>query len=158
MTMTELIQKLTEDENIWVSVNNGEIIVKTNDDHPIFSFPIKATNFTDFTFMEQIPEDYLGKKTGDYVASQIDEYLQTPIDQRFDKKEEAKKAIIKIRQEFTNVGEKVYRLEQFGKTEKYRSLPEVQKTLLSFQDRAMKFYMSVLSERINFMEKENADK
>lgn len=158
MTITELIENLTKDEKVYVSVQNGEIFVKSGADMVVFTLPVKATSFNDFTFVKQIPADFFGKKTGDYVANQIEEYLQTPIDDRgLGNENDNEKVVIKIRQELSDIGEKVYRLEQFGRTKKYSCLSKDYKLLLGFQRKIMLLYMDILLERIHSLEGENED-
>lgn len=149
MIITELVEKL---KMVPLSVDFSEekAIVKKGESLVVFKFPVKATNFTEFTFTERIPKDVLGEKTGDYVASQIEEYLQTPIDQRglsdFNIDSDLED---KLRAEFDDISSRKLLLDQYSCSQNWRSLDATDKRLIGLQRQVMKCYLGILSWRID---------
>lgn len=82
MTTEELIERLNQNKRVRADNIDGIIILYNDSEHPLMSFNTQATNFLDFTFNDQLPSDSMGKASREYVAAQIEEYLQTPIEQR----------------------------------------------------------------------------
>lgn len=148
MTITELVERLNK--KVSIDFDGGEVVVKQGDIHVLFTFPAKATNFTDFTFVEQIPNDFLGKIKGDYVASQIEEYLQTPIDQRglsdFNIDSDLED---KLRAEFDDISSRKLLLDHYSCSQNWRSLDATDKRLIGLQRQVMKCYLGILSWRID---------
>lgn len=82
MTTDELVERLNQNKRVHADNIDGIIILYNDSEHPLMSFNTQATNFLDFTFNDQLPSDSMGKASRQYVASQIEEYLQTPIEKR----------------------------------------------------------------------------
>lgn len=82
MTTDELVERLNKNERIHAENEDGDIAVCNDTGHPIFMLSDKATNFLDFTFDSKFPWDSMAKASREYVAAQIEEYLQTPIEER----------------------------------------------------------------------------
>lgn len=82
MTTEELVLQINRDHRVWAEKIDGRIFVYNDTSHLLFTFDEKATDFLDFTFNDQVPADSMGKPSRGYVAAQIEEYLQTPIEER----------------------------------------------------------------------------
>lgn len=82
MTTEELVERLNQNQRIHADNEDGDIAVCNDTGHVLFMFSDKATSFLDFTFNDQLPSDSMGKTSREYVAAQIEEYLQTPIEKR----------------------------------------------------------------------------
>ena len=82
MTTEELVERLNENERVHADNICGIIILRNDSEHVLMSFNTQATSFLDFTFNDQLPSDNMGKASREYVADQIEEYLQTPIEER----------------------------------------------------------------------------
>lgn len=85
MTTDELIERLNKNIYIDAELDDGEIEVADGSGDSFFVIPINATNFLEIIFVES-PADVLNKVASEYVAAQIEEYLQTPIEERFPEK------------------------------------------------------------------------
>lgn len=85
MTTDELIERLNKNIYIDAELDDGEIEVADGSGDSFFVIPINATNFLEIIFVES-PADVLNKVASEYVAAQIEEYLQTPIEERNPKK------------------------------------------------------------------------
>lgn len=81
MTTDELIERLNKNIYIDAELDDGEIEVADGSGDSFFVIPINATNFLEIIFVES-PADVLNKVASEYVAAQIEEYLQTPIEKR----------------------------------------------------------------------------
>lgn len=82
MTTEELVLQINRNHRVRAEKIDGRIFVYNDTIHLLFTFDEKATNFLDFTFNDQLPSDSMGKTSREYVAAQIEEYLQTPIEER----------------------------------------------------------------------------
>ena len=82
MTTEELVLQINRNNRVRAEKIDGRIFVYNDTSHLLFTFDEKATNFLDFTFNDQLPADSMGKASREYVAAQIEEYLQTPINER----------------------------------------------------------------------------
>ena len=88
MTTDELIERLNKNIYIDAELDDGEIEVADGSGDSFFVIPINATNFLEIIFVES-PADVLNKVASEYVAAQIEEYLQTPIEERKSEKKYA---------------------------------------------------------------------
>ena len=86
MTTEELVLQINRNHRVRAEKIDGRIFVYNDTSHLLFTFDEKATNFLDFTFNDQLPSDSMAQPSREYVAAQIEEYLQTPIKERFPEK------------------------------------------------------------------------
>lgn len=88
MKTTELIKKLKENKQVDVviitALDGVEKLTILNDmSNPLFIIPTTATNWLELENVHsQLIADSLGKGSREYVAEQISEYLDTPLDKR----------------------------------------------------------------------------
>lgn len=82
MTTDELIKRLNNNERIKAESDAKGIVVYNDSGNVLLAIPFEATNFLEIVFNDQLPADSMGKTSREYVAAQIEEYLQTPIEQR----------------------------------------------------------------------------
>lgn len=82
MTTDELIKRLNKNERIKAESVAKGIVVYNNSGNALLAIPFEATNFLEIVFNDQLPADSMGKSSREYVAAQIEEYLQTPIKER----------------------------------------------------------------------------
>lgn len=93
MTTDELIKRLNKNERIkaesdakGIVVYNdsgaGGIVVYNDSGNVLLAIPFEATNFLEIVFNDQRPADSMGKASREYITAQIEEYLQTPIEER----------------------------------------------------------------------------
>lgn len=89
MTTDELIKRLNKSERIKAESDAKGIVVYNDSGNALLAIPFEATNFLEIVFNDQLPADSMGKASREYVAAQIEEYLQTPIDKRQSEKKYA---------------------------------------------------------------------
>lgn len=88
MTTEELIKKLKENKRVDVVVIMAldgvkKLIILNDMSNPLFRLPTTATNWLELESVHsQLIADSLGKESREYVAEQISEYLDTPLDKR----------------------------------------------------------------------------
>ena len=88
MKLDELVNKLRKDENVGtVVVSNNElgssIVICEPSGESILTIPQKATNWLEVEKRYHNLNDIFSKRSREYIGAQIDEYLQTPIAERF---------------------------------------------------------------------------
>lgn len=92
MTTEELIKKLKENKRVDVVVITAldgvkKLVILNDMNNPLFRLPTTATNWLELESVHsQLIADSLGKGSREYVAAQIDEYLDTPLDKRMPEK------------------------------------------------------------------------
>ena len=88
MTTEELIKKLKENKQVDVVVITAldgvkKLVILNDMSNPLFRLPTTATNWLELESVHsQLIADSLGKESREYVAEQISEYLDTPLDKR----------------------------------------------------------------------------
>lgn len=88
MTTEELIKKLKENKRVDVVVITAldgvkKLVILNDMSNPLFRLPTTATNWLELESVHsQLIADSLGKESREYVAEQISEYLDTPLDKR----------------------------------------------------------------------------
>lgn len=88
MTTEELIKKLKENKRADVVVITAldgvkKLVILNDMSNPLFRLPTTATNWLELESVHsQLIADSLGKESREYVAEQISEYLDTPLDKR----------------------------------------------------------------------------
>ena len=83
MTTEELVLQINRNHRVRAEKIDGRIFVYNDTSHLLFTFDEKATNFLDFTFNDQLPSDSMGKASREYLSALIEEFLYTPIKERF---------------------------------------------------------------------------
>ena len=92
MTTEELIKKLKEKKRVDVVVITAldgvkKLVILNDMSNPLFRLPTTATNWLELESVHsQLIADSLGKDSREYVAAQIGEYLDTPLDKRMPEK------------------------------------------------------------------------
>lgn len=88
MTTEELIKKLKENKRVDVVVITAldgvkKLVILNDMSNPLFRLPTTVTNWLELESVHsQLIADSLGKESREYVAEQISEYLDTPLDKR----------------------------------------------------------------------------
>ena len=86
MTTEELIERLNKNDEVHAESKKSKIFICDCFKRILFAFNDKATNFLDFSYSSLLSSDSMYKASREYVAAQIEEYLQTPIEERNPKK------------------------------------------------------------------------
>lgn len=111
MTTEELIKKLKENKRVDVVVITAidgvkKLVILNDMSNPLFRLPTTATNWLELESVHsQLIADSLGKESREYVAEQISEYLDTPLDKR---KPEKKYCLEAVRHYSGPIAETVY--------------------------------------------------
>lgn len=88
MKTNELIKKLKESKQVDVAIIAAldgvkKLTILNDMSNPLFIIPTTATNWLELENVHsQLIADSLGKGSREYVAAQIGEYLDTPLDKR----------------------------------------------------------------------------
>ena len=82
MTTEELVERLNKNEHVLVSRRGGAVVVCDGDGAPVLSINEQATNIFELDWHLCIPYASFDKSSCEYIADQIEEYLQTPIEER----------------------------------------------------------------------------
>ena len=82
MTTDELVERLNKNERVLARRKEGQVVVCNDDGNPVVAIDDQATNIFELDWRCRIPYINFGKSSREYIAAQIEEYLQTPIEQR----------------------------------------------------------------------------
>ena len=59
------------------------MLFRSDSDHEVIDIPNGATNLLEINFIESYSRYNFGKPSREYLSALIDEYLQTPLEERF---------------------------------------------------------------------------
>lgn len=82
MTTEELVSRLKLNARVSAQLKDDEIVVRDGAGNTLMVFDTKSTNIFEIDWYNPCPYTHLDKASREYVAAQIEEYLQTPIEKR----------------------------------------------------------------------------
>jgi hypothetical protein len=82
MTTDELVERLNKNERVIARRKEGKVVVCNDGGNPVVAIDDQATNIFELDWRCRIPYVDFGKPSREYITAQIEEYLQTPIEQR----------------------------------------------------------------------------
>ena len=86
MKIDEFVRKANRNSEIGADDNDGVISICADTGDLLIDVPVDATNFLEVNQYNVKPVNYFSKHTREYISALIDEFLQTPIDERFPEK------------------------------------------------------------------------
>lgn len=82
MTTDELVERLNKNERVIARRKEGKVVVCNDGGNPVVAIDDQATNIFELDWRCRIPYINFGKPSREYITAQIEEYLQTPIEER----------------------------------------------------------------------------
>ena len=86
MKIDEFVRKANRNSEIGADDNDGVISICADTGDLLIDVPVDATNFLEVNWYNVKPVNYFSKHTREQLSALIDEFLQTPIDERFPEK------------------------------------------------------------------------
>ena len=83
MKIDEFIEKVNRNDRMEAEEVDGVITIYNDSDHEVIDIPNGATNLLEINFIESYSRYNFGKPSREYLSALIDEYLQTPLEERF---------------------------------------------------------------------------
>lgn len=86
MKIGEFINKANRNDEVVVDRCDSLIRVYDNENDLLFRIPLDATNFLGIDWFTSYADDFISKETSKYLSELIEEFLHTPIKERFPEK------------------------------------------------------------------------
>ena len=86
MKIDEFIEKVNRNDRMGAEEVDGVISIYNDSDHEVIDIPNGATNLLEIDFIESYSRYNFGKPSREYLSALIEEFLETPIDERFPEK------------------------------------------------------------------------
>lgn len=86
MKIDEFVRKANHNSEIGADDNDGVISICADTGDLLIDVPVDATNFLEVNWYNVKPVNYFSKHTREYLSALIDEFLETPINERFPEK------------------------------------------------------------------------
>lgn len=87
MKIDEFIEKVNRNDRMEAEEIDGVITIYNDSDHEVIDIPNGATNLLEINFIESYYSRYsFGKPSREYLSALIEEFLHTPINERFPEK------------------------------------------------------------------------
>lgn len=86
MRINEFIKKVNRNDRMEAEEVDGVITIYNDSDHEVIDIPNGATNLLEIDFIESYSRYNFGKPSREYLSALIEEFLETPIDERFPEK------------------------------------------------------------------------
>lgn len=86
MKIDEFIEKVNRNDRMEAEEIDGVITIYNDSDHEVIDIPNGATNLLEINFIESYSRYNFGKQSLEYLAALIEEFLHTPINERFPEK------------------------------------------------------------------------
>lgn len=83
MKIDEFIEKVNRNDRMEAEEIDGVITIYNDSDHEVIDIPNGATNLLEINFIESYSRYNFGKPSREYLSALIEEFLHTPIDERF---------------------------------------------------------------------------
>lgn len=83
MKTNELIIHINQNRRMFAEFDNGTISICDDAGKLLLEIPSEATNWLEIYGMINNFYDCFGKRSREYLSALIDEYLQTPLEERF---------------------------------------------------------------------------
>ncbi|PEH03530.1 hypothetical protein CP356_09690 [Lactobacillus sp. UMNPBX5] len=86
MKIDEFIEKVNRNDRMEAEEIDGVITIYNDSDHEVIDIPNGATNLLEIDFIESYSRYNFGKPSREYLSALIEEFLHTPIKERFPEK------------------------------------------------------------------------
>lgn len=86
MRINEFIKKVNRNDRMEAEEVDGVITIYNDSDHEVIDIPNGATNLLEINFIESYSRYNFGKPSREYLSALIEEFLHTPINERFPEK------------------------------------------------------------------------
>lgn len=86
MRINEFIKKVNRNDRMEAEEVDGVITIYNDSDHEVIDIPNGATNLLEIDFIESYSRYNFGKPSREYLSALIEEFLHTPINERFPEK------------------------------------------------------------------------
>lgn len=86
MKIDEFIEKVNRNDRMEAEEVDGVITIYNDSDHEVIDIPNGATNLLEIDFIESYSRYNFGKPSREYLSALIEEFLHTPIKERFPEK------------------------------------------------------------------------
>lgn len=86
MKIDEFIEKVNRNDRMEAEEIDGVITIYNDSDHEVIDIPNGATNLLEIDFIESYSRYKFGKPSREYLSALIEEFLHTPINERFPEK------------------------------------------------------------------------
>lgn len=86
MEINELIKRINQNRRMFAEFADGTISICDDAGKLLLEIPSEATNWLEIYGMINNFYDCFGKRSREYLSALIDEYLQTPLEERFPEK------------------------------------------------------------------------
>lgn len=86
MKIDEFIEKVNRNDRMEAEEIDGVITIYNDSDHEVIDIPNGATNLLEIDFIESHSRYNFGKPSREYLSALIEEFLHTPINERFPEK------------------------------------------------------------------------
>ena len=86
MKTKEFIEKVNENERMEAEEVDGVIAIYNDSDLAVVEIPCDATNLLEIKFVENYYLYSFGKSSREYLSALIEEFLHTPVEERFPEK------------------------------------------------------------------------
>ena len=86
MRINEFIKKVNRNDRMEAEEVDGVITIYNDSDHEVIDIPNGATNLLEIDFIESYSRYNFGKPSREYLSALIEEFLHTPIKERFPEK------------------------------------------------------------------------
>ena len=86
MKTNELIKRINQNRRMFAEFDDGTISICDDAGKLLLEIPSEATNWLEIYGMINNFYDCFGKRSREYLSALIDEYLQTPLEERFPRK------------------------------------------------------------------------
>ena len=86
MKIDEFIEKVNRNDRMEAEEIDGVITIYNDSDHELIDIPNGATNLLEIDFIESYSRYNFGKPSLEYLSALIEEFLHTPIKERFSEK------------------------------------------------------------------------
>lgn len=83
MKIDEFIEKVNRNDRMEAEEIDGVITIYNDSDHEVIDIPNGATNLLEIDFIESYSRYNFGKPSLEYLSALIEEFLHTPIKERF---------------------------------------------------------------------------
>lgn len=86
MKIDEFVNEANRNSEIGADDNDGVISIFADTGDLLIDVPEGATNFLEVSWYNVNPVNYFSKRTREYLSALIEEFLETPINERFPEK------------------------------------------------------------------------
>lgn len=93
MKIKEFIEKVNENERMEAEEVDGVIAIYNDSDLAVVEIPCDATNLLEIKFVENYYLYSFGKSSREYLSALIEEFLHTPVEERFPEKKYCLEAV-----------------------------------------------------------------